>query len=404
MRSLWVVLCLATIVVRAFSDHQSRINFVNEMDKAVGEKRRLQDLRKRLLAKAHPVPEGFRSLEDAAAGEDEANDDGQYNANDDGLDLSSYSLKYVGCQAVNTWSDNMAQDEDANTVFALERFVVLRLCPSMWCSQYRKFGCGRNYGEYMILMEDYLAIMKEYHYSRFSTYCQICDQCMGGQSVSYQAANDDDAANDDAAGDDAADDDAVGDDQYQGDDVAGDDQYQGDDAVQGDDQYQGDDANVYEDQYQADDAAAGEDQYQGYDGAQGDDNWNNVNNDNIDQSYCQYEDQCLNFHDLCQYYHYYSSSDYENFMACSEFQMGDSVVYLGPHCGSDRHSITIGVFEDQYCSSYLGDAGSYEEIQGYSDIDEDSLAFYYLSTCISCSNKVRKCFWVLQSSFTSSQI
>ena len=182
------------------------MKFLNTMEEATGEKPRLYNLRKQLLAKARPVPKaGVRVLEEAynddaygddAYGDDSVNgddavaytddsvatddqavanddqasqygNDGTY-MNSDSLDLSNFSLKYVGCQAVNTWSDNMAQDEGANSVFALERFVVLRLCPSTWCSKYRKYGCGSNYGDYMILMEDYLAIMKQYHHARVS--------------------------------------------------------------------------------------------------------------------------------------------------------------------------------------------------------------------------------------------
>lgn len=378
-RAFLVSICLVVFcgVAASVSDYQRRTDFVNAMDKARGEKRRLQDLRKQLLAKARPVP---RALEEEAnedveeEANDEANDDAVY-VNADGLDLSSYSLKYVGCQAVNTWSDNMAKDEDSNTAFALEQFVILRMCPSTWCSRYRKFGCGSNYGQYMILMEDYLAIMKEYHYARFATYCGTCSQCMGSY-VSYQATEDGNRrrrlADDDAAGDDAVnDDEAAGDDAYN--DDAGDDAMNNDDAA-GDDAYNDDEVN------NNDDAAAGDEVYNNNDDDAMSNQWA--------QSNCDLEEQCANYEEVCEY-HQYHGADYENFMECTAIEMDDGqVLYLGPHCGSDKHTITIGVFEDQYCSSYLGDVGSYEEIQGY-NIDENSLAFFYPSTCISCSDEVR---------------
>jgi hypothetical protein len=180
----------------------------------------------------------------------------------------------------------------------------------------------------------------------------------GNQNMAYQAsqgggtrrhrrlANDDavndDAVTDDAAGDDIANDDAVGDD-YVNDDAYGDDQeYQ----QQGDDAY------------------------------------------NQDITYCPYEEACANYEDLCKN-HNYHGADFENFFKCTAFQLDDDqVVYLGPHCGSDGHKISIGFFEDQYCSKYLGNVGSYQELQGY-NINDDSMVFYYDSSCISCLDNVR---------------
>jgi hypothetical protein len=175
----------------------------------------------------------------------------------------------------------------------------------------------------------------------------------GNQNMAYQAsqgggtrrrrrlANDDavndDAVNDDAAGDDSANDDAAGDD-YVNDDADGD--------------------------------------YQEYQ-QQGDDIYNQ------DLTYCPYEEACANYEDLCKN-HNYHGADFENFFKCTAFQLDDDqVVYLGPHCGSDGHKISIGFFEDQYCSKYLGTVGSYQELQGY-NINDDSMVFYYDSSCISC--------------------
>jgi hypothetical protein len=229
----------------------------------------------------------------------------------------------------------------------------------------------------MILMEDYLAIMKDYHYARFAKYCGTCIQCMGGgQIVAYQASGegkrrrlaDDDAAGDDAANDDAAGDDAANDDAAGGDAVN--DDAAGDDAVN--DDAAGDDVAATDDDF--DYNAQNNDDLYGHD-------------DYVDLSLCQYEDQCANYEEVCQYHHYHGA-DYENFMECTEYALNDDqVVYLGPHCSNDGHSITIGLFEDQYCSSYLGDVGTFEEIAGF-NINENSLAFFYSPTCIPCAEKV----------------
>ena len=68
--------------------------------------------------------------------------------------------------------------------------------------------------------------------------------------------------------------------------------------------------------------------------------------------------------------------------------MGNQVVYLGPHCNEDGHSITLGAFDNDECSNYLGDIANMQEFTGIA-FQKDSLSFYYPSTCISCANQVR---------------
>lgn len=136
-----------------------------------------------------------------------------------------------------------------------------------------------------------------------------------------------------------------------------------------------------------DDAVAEDDQYQ----QQGDDQYQQQQGDDAyfeDLTYCAYEEACANYEEVCKT-HRYHGDEFESFMECTAFQTDDDqVVYLGPHCGSDGHKISIGFFEDQYCSKYIGNVGSYQELQGY-NIDDDSMHFYYDSSCISCMDNVR---------------
>jgi hypothetical protein len=110
---------------------------------------------------------------------------------DNSVDLSGYALKYVGCQNVHTWDDNLAAGS-RTAPLAMKRFVMFRMCKANDCSAYNKWGCNFNFGEYVIPMEDYLAIMAEYHLEQYGRFCQTCQRCMSLDY--YQTTNDDDAS------------------------------------------------------------------------------------------------------------------------------------------------------------------------------------------------------------------
>lgn len=193
----------------------------------------------------------------------------------------------------------------------------------------------------MILMEDYLELMSEYHYSRFAEYCATCNDCMNG--------GDDDNNQRRLADDDAA---------------AGDDAYNN--AAAGDDAYNNDDAYVYPNN---DDAAAGDDAAAAYQ--------------------CQYEEACQNYQETCSSYGGDDEVVYDDYFACVESaDVNGDAIYLGPHCKSDGHSITIGLFSDEYCSEYVGDMVDLQSTTGIA-IEEDSLDFYYSESCVSCDATVR---------------
>ena len=50
------------------------------------------------------------------------------------VDISSYSIKFQKCQFVKSYDDNLAMNEDSESVLATKRFVVFRLCPNHSCS------------------------------------------------------------------------------------------------------------------------------------------------------------------------------------------------------------------------------------------------------------------------------
>jgi len=97
------------------------------------------------------------------------------------VDISSYSVKFQKCQFVKSYDDNLAMNEDSQSVLATKRFVVFRLCPNHSCS-----SCSSGYGEYMIDLETYLYATMQYQQQMMERICNACAQC--GSNTDDQAA------------------------------------------------------------------------------------------------------------------------------------------------------------------------------------------------------------------------
>lgn len=110
---------------------------------------------------------------------------------------------------------------------------------------------------------------------------------------------------------------------------------------------------------------------------------------------------CYNYESVCADYTE-NTQDLSNYFSCSQFVVGNQVVYIGPHCKKDGHGITLGLFEDYECSSYLGTIANRQEFTGIV-FNDNSLSFYYPKTCVSCANQVRIIQeWSSQDSFIPS--
>lgn len=88
------------------------------------------------------------------------------------VDISSYSVKFEKCQFVKSYSDDMAENEDADTVLATERFAVFRLCPNNACGT-----CDYNYGEYLLDLDVYLQTTVGYFQDWQEEMCNNCNEC-----------------------------------------------------------------------------------------------------------------------------------------------------------------------------------------------------------------------------------
>lgn len=194
--------------------NHARTEFMNAMRDASIQKDqsdRKRQFKKNLLQIATPVGSSSlrRKLEDgqyyAAAADDyfDNGDEAVVDYGDFGFDMSSYSLKYAGCSAITTFSDEMAADNsDVSTIFSSMNYVIFRLCPTESCSASSTYGCTGDYGEYMVPMSQWLEIMTEYREEEFERYCEFCENCMAQERRLEDAA---------AAGDDAAEEEVEGD-------------------------------------------------------------------------------------------------------------------------------------------------------------------------------------------------
>ena len=357
-----VMLCaMITNVVDArttpekFSLTKKNVAFERAMKMGIykGEKERLrkEKLNKKILENAVFVPPSSNHRDDKPSFlqhgrqlADDGDDDNYYGF---GFDISQYSLKYTQCQAISTWSDELAEDEESDSVLKAQRFALFRFCPSESCSANNKWGCDYNYGEYILDMGTYLEAMQQYTNERAEAYCEFCENCMALEAADDDGGRrrrlaDDDAA-DDAAGDDAAADDAAGDDAAADDAAA-------DDAA-------------------ADDAAAVDDA--------------------VAEHACAYYDECYNYADTCEANDDDAEEvDYEDFFQCQAFEgQNGKELYLGPHCANDGKSIIVGLYYDDMCTQYAGKKYNINSFTGMS-FDESALSAYFTDDCVSCKESV----------------
>lgn len=79
--------------------------------------------------------------------------------------------------------------------------------------------------------------------------------------------------------------------------------------------------------------------------------------------------------------------DPRDYVECQvyETQYGESY-YIGPHCGSDHFTVSLGVFSDENCLNYIGETVTLSSILGFSYDGTD--IFEIPKECISCDGTV----------------
>jgi len=109
------------------------------------------------------------------------NEDDYYVNENNYVNYTDYSFKYAKCQPVQRFSQNAVEAGEYSPM-VINDIVILRLCPAMYCSDSRSYGCNTDYVEYAIELTDYIRIMLRYEMDKKEQICDWCDSC-------YDAAN-----------------------------------------------------------------------------------------------------------------------------------------------------------------------------------------------------------------------
>mmetsp|Transcript_10835 Transcript_10835/g.29987 ORF Transcript_10835/g.29987 Transcript_10835/m.29987 type:complete len:786 (-) Transcript_10835:199-2556(-) len=96
-----------------------------------------------------------------------------------GFDIDNYSLKYTGCHTKNGYSEDIAENENYQTVLGSETYVTFRLCLTEMCSDGGDYlyGCSNNYGEYMVSLDEYVTALTAYRDDKRYNFCSYCETC-----------------------------------------------------------------------------------------------------------------------------------------------------------------------------------------------------------------------------------
>ena len=310
-----------------------------------------------LLAKATPLDEYKAMLRergydvgrqlDQAAGDDynyqyqyqyEQNDDNEEEEEEEqqqdnenqgygnyGYNFDAYSLKYAKCQPVQRFSEESIEAGEYSPMI-VDDIVILRLCPSRFCSVSKQFGCHYNYADYAIGLSDYVAIMLSYKVDKSEQLCEWCEGCYGGGGRRQL----DDTGNGD------------------------------DDASQWWNY-----ANNGDDDYSYNDPCA---------------NYESYCTDEYGDSVC---DEDNNGDD-----NYLGIEDYFDYLNCVHIKdEQDYSYFVQPRCDGESQTITMGVFYDEFCSQYAGSEASLNNM-GLSFREGFFEDIYSTSTCIDCAESV----------------
>jgi len=279
------------------------------------------------------------------------------------IDLTQYALKYIGCSNIRTWSDDLAAEDNNDSVLQMDKFVVLRLCPRDSCSNYNQYGCLEKFGDYLLPMEIYLQTMAETFFTQYQEYCETCYECMTGgnnndDGGNYQNYNNNNNYNNGG--------------NYNNNGRNYNNNYDNYNNYNNEGNYYNNNGNrrlnddayyPYDDGYFAADDAAG------------------AANDDYDQAQdCEYYSICALYKDTCQEYTNLGF-ELEDYFECAEFNIGNSKGYMGPHCASDGKTISMGIFNDDSCNDYSADIS---EVSSYMAYNQNDLEAYYSPNCISC--------------------
>ena len=281
--------------------------------------------------------------------DDKAQDD-YYVNEEDYLNFDGYSLKYAKCQPVQRFSQS-ALEAGEYSPMVINDIVIMRLCPSQYCSSNREYGCSSNFVEYAIELTDYIRIMLRYKIDKKEQLCDWCDSCSSNNrqrrtSSDYYYYTDENGNF--KRGERKDDDDANN---------GGDDYVAYDDAATA----SCDDYDTYcSNEYGY--SICNDDDNDGGNNGGGDDDYN----DNDDNSNSMTPDEYLEIIDCVQL---------------------DGGYFIRPRCDAYTETLSMGIYYDRFCSSY---AGNEVNIANF-DLGIDQSYFQEFGEnagCLDCSESV----------------
>ncbi|MGK3746648.1 MAG: hypothetical protein ACI90V_013511 [Bacillariaceae sp.] len=325
-----------------------------------------QILNDKLLSKAVPLTEYRKRMNDRHLdydyyynyannddGDDQAHDDDDYYVNEDNyLNFDGYSLKYAKCQPVQRFSQSAVEAGEYSPM-VINDIVIMRLCPSQYCSSSRDYGCGSNFVEYAIELTDYIRIMLRYKIDKKEQLCDWCDSCAGNNRRQRRASSN----------------------YYYYTDEDGNLQRgeRNDDANNG-----GDDYVAYDDAA----AAAAASACDNYDTYCLNEYGNSICNDNDDDGGGNNGgDDDYNDNDNSNSM---SPDEYLEIIDCVQLDGG---YFIRPRCDAYSETLSMGIYYDRFCSSY---AGNEVNIANF-DLGIDQSYFQEFGEnagCLDCSESV----------------
>ena len=176
-------------------------------------------------------------------------------------------------------------------------------------------------------LQDYLAIMADYHADRFETYCEFCEECMYDgyqQWVQYSQQN---AQN----------------------------YYNNRDLKEG----------------ETNSLAITEDWKADMEERQ----LGDMSQFLINKGYkiCPEYETCKYYQNLCKAG---IEDTLEEYFECTEVERNNGqAAYIGPHCGEDGRTVTLGIYSDENCNEYIGKGVNIANFLGF-ELDQDALEGY----------------------------
>lgn len=293
----------------------------------------------------------YKNENDDQPQQDANGNDDYYVSNDDFLDFDGYSLKYAKCQPVQRFSASAVEAGEYSPM-VINDIVILRLCPSYYCSNSRDYGCLYDYAEYAIDLTDYVRVMLRYQMDQNGQMCDWCQYCVAGRRklANNNYYNYDDGYNQAAAGDD------------------GNVNYNDDAAAAA-----GDDAAVVDDAYAAVEYPEGCEDYESY------------CLDGDGYSVCDQENANGNAGD--DGVEYMATENYLDIIGCTQV---NGAYYVRPRCDGSSNTIAMAVYYDRFCTWYGGDD---VDIDSFGlGIDQSIFESFSSTGCLDCSQSVSGTF------------